>query len=57
MQRFSDLKGGITKCSNAVKQIDQYTSAQRLLEYTGYMFRPVNRSSSGLQQRKSQVPF
>ena len=28
-----------------------------LLEYIGYMFRPVNRSSSGLQQNKSQVLF
>jgi len=26
-----------------------------LLEYIGYMFRPVNRSSSGLQQNKSKV--
>jgi len=30
---------------------------KRLLQYTGYMFRPVNRSSSGLQQSKSQVLF
>jgi len=28
-----------------------------LLEYIDYMFRPVNRSSSGLQQNKSQVLF
>jgi len=28
-----------------------------LLEYIGYMFRPVNRSSSGLQQNKYQVLF
>ena len=28
-----------------------------LLEYIRYMFRPVNRSSSGLQQNKSQVLF
>ena len=28
-----------------------------LLQYTGYMFRPVSRSSSGLQQGKSQVLF
>ena len=26
-----------------------------LLDHTGYMFRPVNRSSSGLQQNKSKV--
>ena len=26
-----------------------------LLEHTGYMFQPVNRSSSGLQQNKSEV--
>jgi len=30
---------------------------KRLLEYTGYMFRPVTRSSPGLQQSKSQVLF
>ena len=30
---------------------------KRLLEYTGYMFRPVNKSSSDLQQSKSQVIF
>ena len=28
-----------------------------LLEYVGYMFQPVNRSLSGLQQSKSQVLF
>ena len=28
-----------------------------LLQYIGYMFRPVNRSSSGLQRNKSQVLF
>ena len=28
-----------------------------LLEYMGHMFRPVNRSSSGFQQNKSQVMF
>ena len=28
-----------------------------LLEHIGYMFRPVNRSSSGLQQNKSKVPL
>ena len=26
-----------------------------LLDHIGYMFRPVNRSSSGLQQNKSKV--
>ena len=30
---------------------------KHLLEYTGYMFRPVNRSSLCLQQSKSQVLF
>jgi len=33
------------------------SAQQCLLEYTGYMFRHVNRSSSGLQQCKSQVLF
>jgi len=28
-----------------------------LLEYIGHMFRPINRSSSGLKQNKSQVLF
>ena len=28
-----------------------------LLEYIGYMYRPVNRSSSGLHRNKSQVLF
>jgi len=27
------------------------------LEHIGFMFRPVNRSSSGLQQNKSKVPL
>jgi len=30
---------------------------KRLLEYTGYVFRPVNGSSSGLQRSKCQVLF
>ena len=45
-------------CTAAKKQIDYHTSThQCLLKHTGYMFRPVNRSSSGLQQSKSQVLF
>jgi len=55
--------------SKGVHTLNQYylhlnnkvTSARQhnkyLLQYTGYMFRPVNRSSSGLQQNKSQVLF
>jgi len=53
------FKGGITKCSNelnnkltSIRQHNKY-----LLESIGYMFRPVNRSSSGLQQNKSLVLF
>jgi len=47
----------ISKCSNEVynkfpntRQHNKY-----LLQQIGYMFRPVNRSSSGLQQNKSKV--
>jgi len=37
------------KFSN-IRQHNRY-----LLDHIGYMFRPVNRSSSGLQQNKSKV--
>ena len=45
------------KCSNEIN--NKLTSTRQhnkcLLEHIGYMFRPANRSSSGLQQDKSQV--
>jgi hypothetical protein len=45
------------KCSNEV--YNKFTNTRQhnkyLLEHIGYMFRPVNRSSSGLQQNKSKV--
>jgi len=49
------FREGITKCSNEVyNKLTKYTSAQQLfIGAIGYMFRPVNRSSSGLQQNKS----
>ena len=37
------------------KLINTYQHNERLLEYRGYMFRPVNRSSSGHQTNKSKV--
>ena len=45
---FTDLNNKLTNTRHHNKY---------LLEYIGYMFRPVNRSSSGLQQNKSQVLF
>ena len=45
------------KCSDEV--YNKFTNIRQhnnyLLDHTGYMFRPVNRSSSGLQQNKSKV--
>jgi len=39
------------------KVISTHQHNKYLLEYIDYMFRPVNRSSSGLQQNMSQVLF
>ena len=54
-----DFGEGITKCSNEV--YDKFTDIRQhnkyLLEYLGYMFRPVNRSSSGHQYSESEVLF
>jgi len=56
-QRCFNLTEDITKYSNEIynkfKNIRQHN--KHLLEHTGYMFRPVNRSLSGLQQNKSKV--
>jgi len=54
---FSFLREGITKCSNEVyNKFTKYTSAQQIfIGAIGYMFRSVNRSSSGLQHNKSNV--
>jgi len=45
------------KCSNEV--YNKFTNIHQhnnyLLDYIGYMFRPANRSSSGLQWNKSKV--
>jgi len=50
---------GITNCSNGLS--NKLTSTRQhnkyLLQYIGYMFRPVNRSSSGLHRNKPQVSF
>ena len=53
------LKEGITQCSNEIHNNLTNTRQHNnfLLEYIGYMFRPVNRSSSGLQRNKSQMLF
>jgi len=52
---LKDFREGITKCSNEV--YNKFTNVRQhnkyLLEHIGYMFRPVNRSSSGLHQNKS----
>jgi len=44
------FREGITKCSN--EAYNKFTNIRQhnnyLLEHIGYMFRPVNRSSSGL---------
>ena len=49
IKQVSFFRYGITKCSNEV--YDKFTDIRQhdkyLLEYLGYMFRPVNRSSSG----------
>ena len=46
------FREGIMKCSNEV--YNKFTNIRQhnsyLLKHIGYMFRPVNRSSSGLQQ-------
>jgi len=51
------FKEGITNCSNEIN--NKLTSTRQhkkyLLQYLGYMFRPVNGLSSGLQQNKFQV--
>jgi len=51
------FREGITKCSNEV--CNKFTNVRQhnnyLLNHIGYMFRPVNRSSSGHQQNKSNV--
>jgi len=45
------------KITNKHKLTNTRQHNKCLLEYIGYMFRPVNRSSSGPQQSKSQVLF
>jgi len=53
------FKEDITQCSNE-RNNDLTNTRQHnkyLLQYIGYMFHSVNRSSSGLQQNKSQVLF
>ena len=51
------FKEVITKRSNEV--YNKFTNIRQhnnyLLNHIGYMFRPVNRSSSGLQQNTSKV--
>jgi len=51
------VREGTSKCSNEV--YNKFTNIRQhkkyLLEHIGYMFRPVNTSSSGLQQKKSRV--
>jgi len=47
----------VIKQHNKNKLINTRQHNKRLLEYRGYMFRPVNKSSSGLQKSKSQVLF
>jgi len=52
-----DFREGITKCSNGLH--NKFTNIRQhnnyLLGHIDYMFRPVNRSSSGLQQNESKV--
>jgi len=61
--RLGNTTGGNEKnpCPKGIKAILKLTNTRQhnkyLLEYIGYMFRPVNRSSSGFQQNKSQVLF
>ena len=38
-----------------IKSLVYVSTTNIYLEYTGYMFRPVNRSSSGHQSNKSKV--
>jgi len=54
---YTNLRDGITKCSNEVynKFTNIHQQNKYLLERIGYMFRPVNKSSSGLQQNKSKL--
>ena len=44
-------------CYRIYKLTNTLQHNKYLLQYVGYMFRPVNRPSSGLQQNKSQVLF
>jgi len=55
----NNFKEVITKCYNELnnKLTSTLPHNQYLLEHIGYMFRPVDRSSSGLQQNKSQALF
>jgi len=45
----NNFREGITKCSNEVynKTTDIHHQNKYLLEYLGYMFRHINKSSSG----------
>ena len=53
------FREGVTKFCNEIN--NKLTGTRQhnkyLLEYIGYIFRPVDRSSSGLQQNKSQSLF
>ena len=40
---------------HTIKSLVYVSTANIYLEYVGYMFRPVNRSSSGHQSNKSNV--
>jgi len=53
------LKVDLTRCSNEISNnlTNTHQHNEYLMEYIGYMFRPVNRSSSGLQQNKSEALF
>ena len=50
------FREGITKCSDVYSKVTGIRQHKKhLLEYIGYMFRPVNRLSSGHQSSKSKV--
>jgi len=55
------FREGVTKCSKEVRVYDKFIDIRQhnkyLLEYLGYMFRPVNKSSSGHQYSESEVLF
>ena len=55
----SKIKEDITKCSNELnnKLTRRNSTTNIYWRNIGYMFRPVNRSSSGLHRNKSQVLF